>query len=370
MKIREPISRLLGIVLLISIPEIAMCDEVAEFDLIKQHKSFQKEESKTRRRKLFNESIESAVTRGLKYLIEQQQPNGFFPGSSTFRENVATTAYSGQALLMARNIWKNKDYHFAVDKAAVFLISHQTERGLILKGDKASTSAIYGHGIALRFLANYFHSNGSKELRTAIERAVELTTSLQQDDGSWGYEFKSNRGGRGDISNTACQMAALLAARDAGFKVKKQVLNKAAAYMISAQKDDGGFLYVISYESKSTHQRSAVVMASLPRLPKVEVKQILKAYQFMDSTHKPHFTNAPFYHYAMTYGIVAYRHRGSDAFCQWYESMSKPLLSNQQDDGSWYVNHVRLGKSFGTATVCMFLQSILFDPGNAKSIKR
>ena len=370
MKTRGQCIQTILVILCASIPNWTLAEEVPKFEIKKNHKSFQTEESKAKRRNLFNQDIEDAVTRGLKYLIEQQKADGFFLGGAIFQENVATTAYAGQAFLMAGNIWKNKDYQFAVDRAAAFLISQQAENGLILKNQKHLSSAIYGHGIALQFLAKYAQVNSTDELRKSIQRAAKFSMALQQSEGSWGYEFKPGRVGRGDVSNTACQIAALLAVRDAGIEIGDQVFEKTASYFDKARKVDGGFLYVITYDSSSTYQRTAAVMASWPRLPNVESNGIVKAYAFMDQKLKPYHTNAPYYNYAMTYGIDAYRHRGSDAFCEWYASISQALLSLQGTDGSWNVNHVRLGKTFGTATACMILQSALFNPGKAKAIKR
>ena len=56
---------------------------------------------------------------------------------------------------------------------------------------------------------------------------------------------------------------ALRAARDAGIKVEKSVIDKAIAYVKRLQNDDGGFNYMEGTSSNSEFPRSAAGVATL-----------------------------------------------------------------------------------------------------------
>ncbi|MBM83981.1 MAG: hypothetical protein CMJ78_25785 [Planctomycetaceae bacterium] len=326
--------------------------------------SFQTAASKQRRQELYSKAVETAVKKGLKYLLEEQRNDGFVPTKGNFRENIATTAFAGWALLQGAERFDDAEILKAAQQAARFVTSCQTEDGsLVNPHTKSPAGRMYGHGYALHFLAKYYlHAAKAKEatdeLRTAIAKAIKYSVENQIDDGSWGYTKVDGPLGRGDVSNTACQISAILAAGEAGFDVPVATLTKTRDYLLSAQREDGGFLYVVTYQSPPTYARSAAVMAALSRLPKVKEHAVENGFAFMKGIDAHRRSREPFYMYGAFFSIIAYQNLGSDDFCQWYEDTSKLMLTRQASNGSWNVIPQNLGPNYGTAVTCLVLQSI------------
>ena len=81
---------------------------------------------------------------------------------------------------------------------------------------------------------------GDDRVKEKLQKAVRLIERTQNNEGGWRYMPVPYDA---DISVTICQVMALRAARDAGIKVEKDVIDKSIKYVISCQNPDGGFSY-------------------------------------------------------------------------------------------------------------------------------
>ena len=99
---------------------------------------------------------------------------------------------------------------------------------------------MYGHGFATMFLAECYGMSQRPELREALEQAVSLIVNTQNNEGGWRYQ--PERAPPTSRSPSA-QIMALRAARNAGFHVPKETIDRCIDYVKRSQNADGGFSY-------------------------------------------------------------------------------------------------------------------------------
>jgi len=83
---------------------------------------------------------------------------------------------------------------------------------------------MYGHGFATLFLGEVYGMSPNEDLKEKLQKAVILIQKTQNARGGWRYQPRPYDD---DISVTIAEIMALRAARDAGIKVEKEVIDKA-----------------------------------------------------------------------------------------------------------------------------------------------
>ena len=100
------------------------------------------------------------------------------------------------------------------------------ESGLIAADN--SHGPMYGHGFATLFLGEVYGMTGDDDVKEKLQKAVRLIQNTQNKEGGWRYQPVPYDA---DISVTITEIMALRAARDAGIKVEKEVVDKAIGYV-------------------------------------------------------------------------------------------------------------------------------------------
>ena len=137
--------------------------------------------------------------------------------------------------------------------------SPTTQESGLIASDK-SHGPMYGHGFATLFLGEVYGMTGDEEVKEKLQKAVRLIQKTQNREGGWRYQPVPYDA---DISVTICEIMGLRAARDAGIKVEKEVIDKAIKYVRRCQNPDGGFTYMAGQGRGSGFARSAAGVASL-----------------------------------------------------------------------------------------------------------
>src|SRR3954452_14310431 len=184
-----------------------------------------------------NDDQKRAVDRGLEWLAAHQKPDGSFSGDG-MGPHAGITALAGLAFMEAGNLPGRGKYGDNVQKCLDFVLSSCQESGLIANDN--SHGPMYGHGFATLFVAEVYGMTQDERVKERLQKAVRLIERTQNNEGGWRYmpvPFDA------DISVTICQVMALRAARDAGVKVDKDVIDKSIKYVIDCQNPDGGFSY-------------------------------------------------------------------------------------------------------------------------------
>lgn len=184
-------------------------------------------------KKHITQELRTAVDGGLKRLAALQDANtgAFTQGGHGVA--IAITSLSGLALMASGSTPDKGPYSAHIQRAINYLLSCQDPNTGYITGPQDG-SRIHGHGYATLFLAQaYGMQPGNKNLQKALTKAVEIIqkgqTSFSKEWGGWGYVPDDLTWDEG--STTVCCLQALRAASDAGIIVKKEVMQKAIAYL-------------------------------------------------------------------------------------------------------------------------------------------
>ncbi len=328
---------------------------------------------------VMDDKTREAVARALKWLAEQQRPDGSwgFGGQGTLH-NPAITSFALLAFMTNGNLPGQGQYGREVEKGARSLIRMQQQGG---RTDGYFGQSMYNHGMATLALAELWgmteDSELKDEIKPALKKAVELIVGCQCRQpgrvGGWRYQPDPNDA---DISVTIMQVMALRAAKNAGIHVPDETLERAIKYVMACYSPrEGGFAYsagsggagfartaagvcvlqlTMKYERKETDRKDVD-----PR--KIEEKEkkdaMIKAgAKFLQS--RP--ASDGFYWYGHYYAAHAMHQIGGDDWKQWYEQDRKTLLPVQDvRDGSWSVAQwgSEAGPVYNTAIAVIILSA-------------
>jgi Squalene-hopene cyclase C-terminal domain/Prenyltransferase and squalene oxidase repeat len=300
--------------------------------------------------------LTSAIDRGLKALVSQQQTDGSF-GEGRYGKNVAVSALAGIALMADGNLPGRGRYGNQVGKCVEYVLANCTESGLIA-GDSAN-GPMYGHGFAALFLGEVYGMTAgggdtalANRLHEAIVKAVHLIEQTQNEQGGWRYNPLPYDA---DISVTICQIMALRSARNAGIEVSKQTIDRAVEYVRHCQNPDGGFKYQLE-SGASGWPRSAAGVASLYYAGIYQDDAIDRGIAYLSREAMPGGPAASkaHYYYGHYYAVQAMYLAGGQVWAKWWPAIREELLKNQLDDGSW--DDKSVGNTYGTAMALIILQ--------------
>ena len=291
---------------------------------------------------------QAAVAKGLRFLAKHQQPNGDLGGS-------AVTALGALAFMSAGNLPGRGQYGDNVRRALEFVLGGAQESGL-LAGD-GSNGVMYAHGFATLFLAEVYGMTGDEAVKEKLHRAVQLIQRSQNEEGGWRYQPAPIDA---DISVTICQIMALRAARDAGIKVEKGVIDRAIKYVRACQNRDGGFSYMLTAGGGggSAFPRSAAGVASLFYAGIYKGPEIDRGLKYLEDfrpgTRRGDATRDAHYFYGHYYGVQAMFLAGGKYWATWYPAIRDELIERQSPEtGAW---SGQVGDEYCTAMALIILQ--------------
>jgi Prenyltransferase and squalene oxidase repeat len=300
--------------------------------------------------------LDSAIQRGLAFLITEQEPDGSF-GSSRFGKNIAVTALSCIALMADGSLPGRGPYAKQVELGLEFVLSCSTETGLL--ASESANGPMYGHGFATLFLGEvYGMTRGggdtalSKRVHDALVKACTLIERSQNAEGGWRYNPVPYDA---DVSVTICQIMALRSARNAGIEVPKEVIDKAVEYVRKCQNNDGGFRYQVQ-QGFSAWPRSAAGVASLYYAGIYKDEVIDRGLSYLVDNAMPGSPNVQqaHYFYGHYYAVQTMYLAGGESWATWWPAIRTELLNRQTNDGSWADPSV--GPSYGTSMALIVLQ--------------
>jgi len=283
-----------------------------------------------------NDAEQASVEKGLAWLAHAQAPDGSFGGEG-MGKNAAITALAGLAFMEAGNLPGRGKYADNTSKCLSFILSSCQESGLIASDQ--SHGPMYGHGFATLFLGELYGMTGDDNVRDKLQKAVRLIEKCQNREGGWRYQPAPIDA---DISVTICQIMALRAARDAGIKVEKDVIDNSIKYVRSCQNDDGGFSYMAHQGGGggSGFARSAAGVASLYYAGVFEGDDLTRGLKYLTkfTPSRANLTNPEMeghYYYGNYYAVQAMFLAGGDWWANWYPAIRDQLISRQAPTGAW-----------------------------------
>lgn len=303
-----------------------------------------------------NDRQRQAVERGLAWLAQKQGPDGSYGSGGGFQTHAGITALAGLAFMQAGNLPDRGRYGANVKKALDFVLSKCQPSGLI--ASDASNGPMYGHGFATLFLGEIYGMTQDENVKEPLQRAVRLIQTTQNPEGGWRYQPAPLDA---DISVTICQVMALRAARDAGLKIEKNVIDKSIQYVRNCQNQDGGFSYMANNGGGggSGFARSAAGVASLYYAGIFEGDDLERGLRYLRQfvpTAANKGMNAEtegHYFYGNYYAVQAAFLAGGDYWAKYYPAIRDQLIGRQQRQGNW---QDPVSEDYATAMALIILQ--------------
>lgn len=290
-------------------------------------------------------AVQKAVEKGLAFVHAQQNKDGSW-GSGSYSRDVGITGLAVMALMSQGNVPGSGKHGDDVRKGVSFILKNvNANTGFIGSGPNAR---MYSHGFATLCLAESYGMVQSEELPDKLKKAIRLIIRAQKPDGGWRYDPLPL--GQSDLSVTVCQVMALRAARNAGIKVPKGVIDQAIAYVKKSANADGSFRYMLSEGSGKSYALTAAGITTLFGAGEYESPEVKKGLEYLKQAGPGDFSH---YYYGHYYAAQAMYQAGGDFWEAWYAKVSAELLRKQQPDGSWTGE---IGEIYCTAMACIVLQ--------------
>lgn len=292
--------------------------------------------------------VKDAASKGLRWLAAQQNDRGqFVDANASVKDDIALTALSGLAMLASGSEPGKGEYGKPLQAAVAAVLASQQPSGLIARAELAGP--MYGHGYATLFLAEAQRKHPDEAVRKALEKSVELLEKSVNKEGGWRYQPKPLDA---DVSVTACELNALLAARAASIAVDDKLIANAVAYVRRCQNPDGGFNYMAGQGVNSGFPRSAAGVAVLIHngASPSDDADVRRGAEYLTRTLGP--ASAGHYSYGRYYASQWLGADPSAARLHW-PSLAREILDAQQPDGSWERD---FGQVYATASMLVVLQ--------------
>jgi Prenyltransferase and squalene oxidase repeat len=302
---------------------------------------------------LITNDAQKAIDTGLVCLAKQQAADGSF-GTNAYKGNVAVTGLAGLAFLSAEPSENNDK---VIANAVKYLLANEDANrpGYLISPNGFNHGPMYGHAFAVQFLADAHSRLGDKkqqkEVKALLDRSVKLIVKAQNNEGGWRYNPVPQDS---DLTVTACQVAALHAARKAGIDVPKATLDNAIKYVKSCQGDGGGFRYQ-AFAGPPGMARTSAAVASLNALGAKDDEAAKKGMAYLKKVN-PNLPGAPeamHYFYGHQFAAKAMWYAGDKDFRAWYPGIRDELVKSQKDD-RWEQN--LMCPHFCTAMALVILQ--------------
>jgi hypothetical protein len=198
---------------------------------------------------------------------------------------------------------------------------------------------------------------GDEEVKEKLQNAVRLIQKTQNKQGGWRYMPVPYDA---DISVTICEIMGLRAARDAGIKVEKEVIDKAIGYVTKCQNPDGGFSYTANSGGGggSGFERSGAGVASLYYAGVFEGESLKKGLnylkQFTPNQGAGGRAGMGHYFYGHYYACQAMFLAGGENWARWYPAIRDELIKKQdRTNGNW---QGEVSEEYCTAIALIILQ--------------
>ena len=298
---------------------------------------------------------QAAVARGLERLASRQNRDGSFGATGAgLGATSGITALAGIAFMQAGNLPGRGKYGENVQRCVDYILGCAQESGLL--ASEASHGVMYSHGFATLFLAEVYGMTGDEQVKEKLQKAIRLIQKSQNPQGGWRYQPVPYDA---DISVTICQVMALRAARDAGVKVEKEIIDKAIQYVRQCQNPDGGFSYMLTQGGGggSAFPRSAAGVAALYYAGIFEGDELKRGLEYLRRFTPGKSTAVGMgahYYYGQYYAVQAMFLAGGDYWAAWYPAIRDELIAKQdKSSGSW---PPEISDDYSTACALIILQ--------------
>jgi hypothetical protein len=214
--------------------------------------------------------VQESIRRGLDWLAKNQHKTEGHWAANGEQYAPTMTGLAGMCFLMEGSTLREGKYKENLRKAVEWYIKRAQPNGLLLNPNHHGEAGryMYGHGFGLLFLACVYGEEDDEKRRKDLERictkAVEFCGKAQTSRGGWGYVSAADGSDFDEGSVTITQLQALRAARNAGIKVPKSIIDKAVKYLKDCTTPRGGIIYSLAHGSPANGgERPALTAAAV-----------------------------------------------------------------------------------------------------------
>jgi hypothetical protein len=316
---------------------------------------------------------ETAVERGLEYLVRRQAADGSW-GTGGYSANVAVTSLAALAMMANGSQPSRGKYGENVKRALQFVLDCGDRGGAGAMGfghppgflhnstHFGQQGPMYSHGFGTLLLGEVCGMVPDGRLRERVHdtllKAVTVIRNAQNGEGGWRYNPKPFDA---DISVTVCQMMALRSAKNAGAFVPAAVAQRCIQYVKRCQGGDGSFVYQASNPrfafpgAGGGFARTAAGVAALYSAGIYKGAEIDKGLAYLRNSRPQRFGRQAdmHYFYGHYYAVQAMWTAGGNYWSDWFPAVRDELIRHQEADGSW---SDMICSHYGTAMACIILQ--------------
>ncbi len=330
--------------------------------------------------------VDQSVERGLAWLATQQQPDGSFPTLPTGQP--AVTGLCVLAFLGHGHLPGEGPYGEQITRAVDYMVSTQKQCGLLAfvapNGPTISRRvphstgqpASYNHAIAGLVLSETYAMEGARrasKMQPVIRKALDVTLEMQDwakerevDEGGWRY-LDDHSVEDSDLSITGWQLMFLRSAKNAGFDVAQEPIDRGVGYVRRCFSPSRG-LFVYKIQGRGYPSRAmagagilALAHAGLHHTPEAKaageglLKNGFESYN-RGGRSRPRRESSGRYHYGLLTCCQAMYQLGGQPWQEFFPPTARTIVDNQQPEGSWpRESHFR-DRSYGnayTTAICL-----------------
>lgn len=277
--------------------------------------------------------------RGLRYLSERQDAEGYWSDSSGSEPGVVGLVVA--AFLAHGDDPNNGPAGQVIRKGIDYIISKQNSTNGYIG------TSMYNHAFSTKALAESYGVIRNPKIGKALEMAIELILSAQKKNRfkAWRYTPDSRDA---DTTVTGSQIVSLFAARNAGMSVPDEAIKNGLAYLASCRGSDGAYGYTSSAGGKPTLTAIGSLCLSLAKETDSKGYQASLAYLQKNLDFRDRYY--PYYYeYYMSQALF---HADLETWVEWNGRNIRYLGTIQSPDGSFPGNQ---GPAFGTAGALLSL---------------
>jgi len=276
---------------------------------------------------------EAAVARGLRWLAQQQQPDGRWRLDGGLRSDSAATSLALLPFLGAGQTHLSGRHKDAVARGLRWLVGQQKPDG-DLRADSQGNTGMYAHGQGAIVLGEAYLMTGDEALRQPAQKAIDFIVQAQYPDGGWRYQPNHELGAggrRGDTSVVGWQLMAMQSARAARLFVPEATFELSSHFLDSVQRKDGA-LYAYQPGHQPTHTMTAEALLCRIYLGWTKSDPpLMEGVRYLLDNHPPDAAKPNVYYWY--YGTQALHHVGGPEWERWNFLMRDALVNSQETRG-------------------------------------
>ncbi len=297
---------------------------------------------------------DQVVDRGLAALVKMQQTDG------SFGEGSGISALAGMALLAGGHTPTRGIYHDASLRALRAVLAKADKLTGYLGGDSGN---MYSHGFATLYLAECYGMAPEAPVRSALEAAIDLIHTAQNNEGGWRY---SPVPVDADLSVTICQIMALRGAYNVGIGGQESLdaIARAIAYVRKCANSDGSFNYTAGSSGWGTNGAEGVPRAAAGAMSLMGAgvtdladPQLGPALRFLGKNFGAHLKGTgEYFWYGQYYTAQAMFHSpNADDWARYWKDAWPIIAKKQNREGQWTQGEGP-GPAYSTAMALIILQ--------------